>query len=198
MLHKLQADNMPAFLDELERLEEELSAVYDKYVLYVRCQAALKAQINSNTEIDDLSQTTLNQKQGKILIPQNKNRGIPAGYDINDDDDDTDLDDLDESMDDTEDLRKMANMSLGANNKPRTRTRLRVRTGAGGDRGRIFGGMGPHGVSDNSLGNSSDSLGIGHDATEGLTDDDASLRFDEISKQPMGGPDIPDASDEDF
>lgn len=69
----------PAFLDELERLEEELSDVYEKYVLYVRCQASLKAQLTSPTETNDDEQASPDQKNAKIILSQNKSRGIPAG-----------------------------------------------------------------------------------------------------------------------
>lgn len=107
----------PAFLEEFERLEGELKALFEQYFVRIRCLDALRLQIASRVKVP---QTPL-----PIAKPnENSMTFLPDGL-IDSDEDGLDNEEAERRM--IDEKRDHKDELIGAG-EPRAHTRLRVRT----------------------------------------------------------------------
>lgn len=119
----------PAYLEEFERLEGDLKMLYSQYIVRIRCVDALKAQISARTRTPPPSSPIIPRSDAGETSMIFLAEGL---IDSDMDDDDVEEDELKEEV-------KIPKEEVQV---PRTSTRLRVRTGVAGGRGRFVGNMG--------------------------------------------------------
>lgn len=121
----------PAYLEEFERLEGDLKTLYSQYIVRIRCVDALKAQISARTRTPPPTTPPIPRSDAGETSMIFLAEGLI----------DSDMDDDDEEEDELKEEVKVPKEEVQVN-PTRTSTRLRVRTGIAGGRGRFVGNMG--------------------------------------------------------
>lgn len=165
----------PAFMDEYEKLEEELKRLYEEYIIKFRCMTYLEQQID---EYERVEQERMEERQlaTKKILERMKNddsiRSLEGSSDLVSDGDDIDSDDEDDEL--------SPPSAVNAKEKPATSQRVpnknRRTTNVPNGNRRVFGSMtGAPGAEEDSgsLDSDSDLILDGENAASNSdTDDD--------------------------
>lgn len=109
----------PAYLEEYERLEQDLKVLFDQYIIRVRCVDALKAQLASrDNTFDTPSSPIAKVADGSLTI-------LPEGL-IDSDEEEAELENEDLNLKEEADVKPTNREELL--NRARSSTRLRTRT----------------------------------------------------------------------
>lgn len=125
----------PAYLEEYERLEQELKGLFEQYIIRVRCVDALKAQLASrDTTFDAPSSPIAKVTDGSMTI-------LPEGL-IDSEEEEEEIENENLQLKEEPEVKPTNREELL--NRARSSTRLRARTGVavrGGNDSRLIGNM---------------------------------------------------------
>ncbi|XP_063445875.1 clusterin-associated protein 1-like isoform X3 [Mytilus trossulus] len=133
----------PAYMDEYEKLEEDLQKLYETYVLKFRNLSHLEAQLEDfyRSEQDKFEETEekLKQMAERLKTEEKIRDNIPHQEEVADDSEESDDDDLDDDEDDDDEQRQMRQRP---DDKKTKKVNVSKRKAAAGERKqRVMGNM---------------------------------------------------------